>query len=234
MDELFSIANFSILFYGFLIGLKHATDTDHLAAIGTIIAEKRSLLSSALVGGLWGLGHTVSLSLAGFLILFLEFQISEEVEKFFESCVAVMLLLLGLNVFRKLLQGGELHFHTHSHGSITHAHPHIHLGEDAAHTHHGLDLTFRSFLIGLVHGLAGSAGLMLMVIPTINSKLLGIVYIIVFGIGSIGGMMIMSFLVGLPFFLSSGFIRLNKILQVLAGSFSLFVGVYIIYEIYFT
>lgn len=232
MSEFILIPNLFVLLYGFLIGLKHATDADHLAAIGTIVSEKRSLLSSALIGGLWGLGHTFSLSVAGLFVLFLNFQISEQTEKVLEICVGVMLILLGLNVFRKLAKAQTIHFHTHTHGEHTHAHPHIHAHEEAEHeaSHHGLDLSPRSFFIGLVHGLAGSAGLMLIVIPTIESKLLGMLYILIFGIGSIGGMMIMSLLIGIPFFLSSNIVRLNKLLQALAGGFSFLLGIYIIYE----
>lgn len=229
MSEVFSIANLAVLSYGFLVGLRHATDADHLAAVGTIVAERRNLLNSILIGGLWGLGHTVSLSIAGFLILFFGFEISEESEKFFEFCVGIILLLLGLNVFRKLLKGGELSFREHYHGMLKHSHPYV---ETVGSAQHGIELTPRSFLIGLVHGLAGSAGLMLMVIPMIDSKFLGILYILVFGIGSVAGMMLMSFLVSLPFFFSANIIRLNRALQALAGGFSLFLGIYIIYETY--
>jgi ABC-type nickel/cobalt efflux system permease component RcnA len=120
--------------------------------------------------------------------------------------------LLGLNVLRKLLQGGTLHFHTHEHAGHTHAHPHIqgHSHADEPHTHHGLTLSPRALIIGMVHGLAGSAALMLLVIPTIDSPVVGLLYIAIFGVGSIGGMMIMSFLVGLPFhFTALRFSRFN-------------------------
>jgi high-affinity nickel permease len=232
MAESLFISNSLILLYGFIIGLKHATDADHLAAIGTIVAEKKGIVNSALIGGLWGLGHTFSLTLAGLFVLFLNFQISERAENIFELCVGIMLLFLGLNVFRKILLSEKFHFHVHSHGEHSHAHPHIHHEQekDSVHTHHGLNLSPRSFFIGLVHGLAGSAGLMLIVIPTINSKLLGMLYILVFGIGSIGGMMLMSLIISLPFTLSSNMLRLNKILQALAGTFSILLGLYIIYE----
>lgn len=224
---------FSILGLGFLLGLKHATEADHLAAVSTIVSERKSIWSSAFVGGLWGLGHTISLFIAGVFVLLLNFQISEQAERILEFCVGIMLVLLGLNVLRKILQGGKVHFHTHEHGSRAHVHPHIHSHENADEpvTHHGFKFSPRSVIIGMIHGLAGSAALMLIIIPTIESRVVGLLYIIIFGIGSIGGMMLMSFLVGLPFHLTAkNFNRVNYILQSIAGFISVGLGLYIIYE----
>jgi len=231
---LFSTAStLGILGFGFLVGLKHATEADHLAAVSTIVSERKSLWSSAFVGGLWGLGHTISLFIAGVFVLLLNFQISERAERILEFCVGIMLLLLGINVLRKLLQGGKVHFHTHEHGARAHVHPHIHTPgqSDAPETHHGFKFSPRSLIIGMIHGFAGSAALMLAIIPTIESRLVGLLYIIVFGAGSIGGMILMSFLVGLPFHLTSkNFNRMNYALQAVAGFVSIGLGLYIIYE----
>jgi sulfite exporter TauE/SafE len=226
-------SSLAILGLGFLLGLKHATEADHLAAVSTIVSERKSLWSSALIGGFWGLGHTISLFIAGIFVLLLNFQISEQTERILEFGVGIMLLLLGLNVLRKLLQGGHLHFHAHEHGTRAHAHPHIHAQEhaDAPDTHHNFNFSPRSIIIGMIHGLAGSAALMLLIIPTIESRAVSLLYIIIFGIGSIGGMMIMSFLVGLPFhFTANRLNRLNYILQSIAGLFSVAWGLFIIYE----
>src|SRR3982751_1807035 len=93
---LFSTAStLAILGFGFLLGLKHATEADHLAAVSTIVAERKSLWSSMFIGGLWGLGHTISLFLAGVFVLLLNFQISERTERSLEFCVGIMLTLLG-------------------------------------------------------------------------------------------------------------------------------------------
>jgi|SRR5215213_2130652 len=222
----------AILGFGFLLGLKHATEADHLAAVSAIVSERRSLFGSAIIGGVWGLGHTISLFLAGIFVLLLKFQISERTEKMLEFGVGVMLVLLVLNVLRKLLKGGHLHFHAHEHGKRVHVHPHIHEREkDEPHTHHGFSFSPRALIIGMIHGLAGSAALMLLIIPTIESQTLGLLYIIVFGVGSIGGMMLMSFLVGLPFTLTaSRFNRFNHILQSIAGLVSVALGLFIVYE----
>lgn len=224
---------FAILGFGFLIGLKHATEADHLAAVSTIVSERKSLWSSALIGGIWGVGHTISLFIAGIFVLLLNFQISERTERILEFCVGIMLTFLGLNVLRKLLKGGKLHFHAHEHGAHEHVHPHIHgLGQaDEGGTHHGLKFSPRALMIGMIHGLAGSAALMIAVIPLIESKTIGLLYIIIFGAGSVGGMMLMSLLVGLPFhFTALRFNRFNYVLQSVAGLFSLAWGLYIIYE----
>lgn len=231
---LFSVAGtFGVLGFGFLFGLKHATEADHLAAVSTIVSERKSLLSSAIVGGLWGLGHTISLFLAGIFVLVLNFEISERTERILEFCVGVMLVLLGLNVLRKIVQGGTLHFHAHKHGEHPHAHPHIHEhgNIDEENTHHGFKFSPRSLIIGMIHGLAGSAGMMLVYLATIETRTLKLIYIIVFGVGSIAGMMIMSFLVGLPFhFTVKNLNRFNSVLQAVAGVVSVGIGLYFIYE----
>jgi sulfite exporter TauE/SafE len=225
-------STFAVLGLGFLLGLKHATEADHLAAVSTIVSERKSLWSSAFIGGIWGLGHTISLFIAGVFVLLLNFQISERTERSLEFCVGVMLFLLGLNVLRKLVKGAKLHFHAHEHGKHAHVHPHIHQNAtDEPHTHHGFSFSPRALLIGMVHGMAGSAALMLLVIPTIESRVVGLLYIVIFGAGSIGGMMLMSFLVGLPFhFTASRFNRFNNILQGVAGFASVALGLIIIYE----
>ena len=236
MGEIFLLSaasTFAVLSLGFFLGLKHATEADHLAAVGTIVSERKSLWSSAFIGGVWGLGHTLSLFLAGIFVLLLNFEISEQTERALEFGVGIMLTFLGLNVLRKLLKGGRIHFHAHEHGAREHAHPHIHgsAHDEEASTHHGLKFSPRALVIGMIHGLAGSAALMLLVIPTIESKTVGLLYIIIFGVGSIGGMMLMSFLVGLPFhFTAARFNRFNYVLQSIAGFVSLALGLMIIYE----
>ncbi|MGD9561955.1 MAG: urease accessory protein UreH [Pyrinomonadaceae bacterium] len=249
MNEVFALTTATtaaVLFYGFVLGLKHATEADHLAAVTTIVTERANLWTSALVGGLWGVGHTISLLAAGILVLVLNYEISERTERILEFGVGLMLVFLGLNVIRKLLSGGHLHFHPHEHGTHAHSHPHLHEhDDDHAHshdhgdahahdetpTHHGMRLSPRALLIGMIHGLAGSAALMLLIIPTIDSRAVGLLYIVIFGIGSIGGMMLMSLLVGLPFrFTDLKFHRFNHILQAVAGLISISLGLWIVYE----
>lgn len=234
----------SVLLLGLVLGLKHAVEADHLAAVTTIVSERKSVLSASLVGGLWGVGHTVSLLAAGVLVILLRVEIGRRAELALELCVALMLVALGANAIRKLVRGGRVHLHAHRHGERWHAHPHVHVHEGdadrthhaapAGETHHGLRLGGRPLLVGMLHGLAGSAALMLLVLSTIHSPLAGLAYVAVFGLGSIGGMMLMSALVGLPVHFTAGrFTRANLAIRCLAGLFSLGFGLFMVYEIGF-
>ncbi len=231
----------SILVLGFVLGLKHALDTDHLVAVSTIVSERRGILSSSIVGALWGLGHTVSLVIVGFGVIALDLQIPERLAQGMEFTVALMLVALGINVLYKVLRGGNIHAHVHTHEHVAHVHPHVHEhSQERLHTHHGLPFTLfpksvtahlnkgkRSVFIGMVHGLAGSAALMLIVLATIPSPGLALAYIGIFGIGSIGGMMIMSALIGLPFMLAAHKSeRLNVIVRGASGLLSVGFGVF--------
>jgi ABC-type nickel/cobalt efflux system permease component RcnA len=229
-----SVSLASMLALGFALGLKHAFDADHLAAVSTMTSGRRSLLSSSLIGAVWGLGHTIALMVAGVLVILLHIQIGERAGKALEFCVGIMLIVLGVNALRKLSAGGRVHMHQHEHGGRWHAHPHLHDSKhtDEPHTHHGVKLGMRPLLIGLMHGMAGSAALTLLVLTTIPSPLQGLSYIMLFGIGSIGGMMIMSTLFALPARLTAGrFARADLALRGVSGLFSFCFGLFTIYEI---
>lgn len=219
---------FSVLIIGFVLGLTHAVEADHLAAVSTIVSEKKNLFTSMIVGGFWGLGHTISLFVVGTLVIFLKLQISESVEAKLEAIVGGMLVLLGLNALYKLFTAKEVHAHSHEHSGHGHTHLHLHKDEKEK-AHHRFSP--RSVFIGMVHGLAGSAGLMLIVIPSIASPTVALFYILVFGVGSIAGMMLMSLLIGLPFhFTANKFGILNKGIRLCAALFSLTWGIKLIYE----
>ena len=232
-----------LLVVGFGLGLKHAIEPDHLAAVSTIVGGRKSLWSASLVGGLWGIGHTAALLIAGVLVMAFQLQISERTGLLLEMFVAVMLIGLGIEALRKVWLGGQIHWHTHRHGGIAHAHPHVH-DNAGAHdqkeplvesTHHGLKIGTRPLVVGLVHGLAGSGALMLLVLSTISSPVIGTLYILVFGAGSIGGMMLMSTLIGLPFHLTANrFARVELFLRGGTGLFSLIFGLFLFYDVGFT
>jgi sulfite exporter TauE/SafE len=225
-----------VLAFGFVLGLKHAVEADHLAAVSTIVSERKSLWASSLVGGLWGLGHTLSLLVAGVVVILFHFRVGERTERVLEFAVGLMLIALGANALRRLARGGRLHLHTHRHGGRKHIHPHIHDSEPDPdpHTHHGLRLGPRPLLVGMVHGLAGSAALTLLVLSTISSPVVGLIYLVVFGVGSAGGMMLMSALFGLPVYLTAArFTRAHLAVRALAGLFSLCLGLFTVYQIGF-
>ena len=233
MVELSSeMSGFAVLLTGFTIGLRHALDADHLAAVSAIVGDRKSIWSSSIVGGLWGIGHTLSLFGAGVVIILLksaEITTLERYERYLEGAVGVMLLALGLNVLRKLFTAEKLHAHEHLHEGHSHTHIHIHGSDEAPATHHAFSP--RSVVVGMVHGLAGSAGLMLLILPSIESSALAMAFIVIFGVGSIGGMIVMSFLMGLPLHLTAGrFAMMNKGIRVAAGLFSFGLGMLIVYE----
>lgn len=222
------LSTFSILLVGFVLGLHHAVEADHLAAVSTIVSEKKNLFTATIVGGMWGIGHTISLFAVGLLVIFLKLQITESIEAKLEAVVGLMLVILGINALRKLLTSEKIHAHLHEHGGRQHVHIHTHRAEKVEAAHHRLSP--RSVVIGMVHGLAGSAALMLLIVPTIASPAVAIGYILIFGLGSIGGMMVMSLLIGLPFhFTANRFELLNKGIRLCAGVFSFGLGASIIY-----
>jgi high-affinity nickel permease len=232
MDLTSGMSAFAVLSAGFVIGLRHALDADHLAAVSAIVSDRKNFWSSSIVGGLWGVGHTISLFVAGIIVIILkstEITTLEMYEPYLEAVVGVMLVLLGLNVLRKLFTAEKVHLHEHAHAGRSHTHLHIHHEDEAPAAHHSFGP--RSVIVGMIHGLAGSAGLMLLILPTIQSTFLAMAFILIFGIGSIGGMMAMSFLMGLPLhFTADKFEVVNKGIRVAAGLFSFGLGALIVYE----
>lgn len=230
------ISALSILGLGFALGLKHALEADHVVAVSTIVSERRSLLGSSLVGALWGAGHTAALLLAGAVVLLLRLQIPERLALGFEFGVGLMLVVLGGNLLWKLRRGGHLHLHAHAHAGRLHVHPHIHRPDEphVEHSHHGWAQQGRPFVVGLVHGMAGSATLMLLVLSTITSPWMGALYILVFGAGSIGGMLAMSAAISLPLvFTARRFQRMNLALRVTAALAGIVLGLSLMWEIGF-
>jgi ABC-type nickel/cobalt efflux system permease component RcnA len=213
---------------GFVLGLRHALDPDHLVAVSTIVSEHKSVARSSLVGTFWGLGHTASLLGIGVVILLLRASIPEHFEPWMEAPVAAMLIVLGISAtwraFRE--RGWQVHTHTHSHADgAPHTHVHLHAHEQHDHKHRLLRMGRKPFLVGLVHGVAGSAALTLAVLTTIPSIALGLLYIAVFGIGSIGGMLLMSAMIGLPFAVTARrFSVVNGGIRLFAGVFSVLFG----------
>ena len=232
------VSLFSLLTLGLLFGLKHALEADHVAAVAAIASERRSLLSSTLVGAWWGLGHTVSLLVIGAAVIVFRLQISDRVASGLELLVAATLVTVGGSTLWTLFRSHQVHAHVHRHGGRVHVHPHAHSqphNREAAPveaTHHGVPGQARPFVVGMVHGLAGSAALMLLVASTIPSPFLGLAYVAAFGVGSIGGMVAMSALVGLPAMLTAQrYSRANVALRTAAGAFSVCFGLVLAYQI---
>jgi nickel/cobalt exporter len=236
--SLASTGAFAVLGLGLVFGLKHATEVDHVVAVTTIVSEQRSVWRAAVVGGLWGAGHTASLVVVGIVVLTLRVAVPEGVAGWLEFGVALMIIALGVNAVARALRGrADAHLHRHRHGVVEHAHVHFHEPNagrtegDAGHTHAVTRIGLKPVLVGAMHGLAGSAALTLLVLAQIDSATLGLLYLTVFGAGSVVGMMLMSGLVGLPFALGAR--RLGGLsygLQVAVGALSIAFGLWYAYR----
>jgi hypothetical protein len=203
---------------GFLLGLRHAADADHVAAVSAFVAQHRSLARSCLLGTFWGAGHTAALLMAGGATIAFKLTISPAVERGLETLVAFVLVLLGGQVLLRSL--GTVELHRHDHGGRLPRHTHL------------LRVGRRPFLVGALHGMAGSAALVLLVLSTIAHPLGGLLYIVVFGVGSTAGMLFLSGLIALPLALTADrWTPLNTILQVTAGASSLGLGLWLVWDL---
>jgi ABC-type nickel/cobalt efflux system permease component RcnA len=220
------------LLVGLVLGFKHSLEADHVVAVSTLVARENRWRRSLLLGAWWGLGHTATLLVVGALIAFLRVEISARVLPFFDGAVAVMLIFLGARVLWQWRRG-DGHFCRHRHGDIEHAHFHRHgqhacaAQEHEEHLHHSHKRR-ESFLVGAVHGLNGSAALMLLVLATIPQPLWALCYVLLFGLGSIGGMCLISAVFSASTaFAGRRFERLGGVVQGVCGAASLCFGIYL-------
>ena len=244
----------SILFLGFFLGMRHATDSDHVIAVTTIVSRQRSIGSAALTGIFWGIGHSLTLLVVGGAIILFGIVIPERLGLSMEFCVALMLILLGalnLRVTTRALRSGapgdQLHEHAHRHGDYAHTHSHGH--GSATHGHADdtvpparLDRVFgrirwyraiRPLVIGIVHGLAGSAAVALLVLPIIQRPIWALSYLLVFGFGTIAGMVLMTATIAVPITYSARFNFLHRHFGTAAGVLSVGFGLFLAYQIGF-
>lgn len=247
----------AVIVLGFFLGMRHATDPDHVIAVSTIVSRQRRVKHAALIGALWGVGHTLTIFVVGAAIILFSIVIPPRIGLTMELSVGLMLILLGVlnltGVMRWLTETfapghHRVHSHAHNHGEIIHAHPHSH---GAVLQHHAegqmrqgwLDRTFgqlglyqvlRPLVVGIVHGLAGSAAVALLVLATIRNPRWAVAYLLVFGIGTIAGMMLITAAISLPFTLTGKrFSGANRFLGFASGIVSLGFGLFIAYQIGF-
>lgn len=227
----------SILFVGLLLGMQHATEADHLAAVATLAARQSSLAQSIRQGVAWGVGHTLTLLLFGGAVFLLGKVISPTLEQALETAVGLMLILLGADVLRRLIRE-RIHFHVHRHDEGTvHVHAHGHRGEgrheQSPHRHaHASSWPLRALVVGMMHGLAGSAALVMLSLNAVPSLPVGLGYIAVFGLGSIIGMAVLSMAIALPLRLSAGYLTgLHRTMTAMVGLFSCVFGAVMVLQI---
>ena len=210
--ELMTGSLLSILLLGFLLGIKHAIEPDHVIAVSTIASESKNLKRSIFAGVYWGIGHTATLFLVGMILIVAKNTITDTVALSLEFIVGIMLVSLGLNSVLRFMK----HRHPHSHNTSDH--------RKKSRTH------LKSFFIGLIHGLAGSAAMVLLTMSTVSTAWQGALYILIFGCGTIVGMLSFSTVIGIPFVLTSGK-QMNSYLNNLAGIISILFGIYYMYKL---
>ncbi|MEM9387287.1 MAG: sulfite exporter TauE/SafE family protein [Pseudomonadota bacterium] len=197
----------TVLILGFLIGVRHALDADHVAAVASLVVGTKSVAHSVRQGVVWGIGHTLTLFTVGTVVVVAGTRVSPRVEVMLEAAVGIMLIGLGLDVARRLV-AERVHFHTHRHeDGIQHFHAHSHRGaaketHDAqrhSHSHAPAErFPARALLVGLMHGLAGSAALVILCLDSTGSLLNGLLYMLLFALGSILGMALLSAVIAVP------------------------------------
>jgi high-affinity nickel permease len=226
---------FGILGIGFLLGMQHALEADHIAAVSSIAARRTDVRDIVKHGLTWGLGHTLTLfAFAGAAIL-LGHAIPEEIARPLETAVGMMLVGLGAHVLWRLWRD-QVHFHRHGHGDGTeHIHVHSHLNEaiphrQSAHLHqHGF--RWRTLLVGLMHGMAGSAALLVLAISQVADATYGMFYVLLFGVGSMLGMGALSVVIAVPLAASARWLTwTNRVLQGVVGIVTIAIGCMTIYS----
>jgi cytochrome c biogenesis protein CcdA len=249
----------AVIGVGFLLGVRHATDPDHVIAVSTIVTRQKSIRHAGLIGALWGIGHTLTIFFVGAAIILFNLAIPPRIGLAMELTVGLMLILLGaLNL------AGVVQWITHR---LTPAHNHVRIGTVHSHVHEGifqedvhghtserhappgkkrrgpfqnalLRLGFYQFLrplaVGLVHGLAGSATVALLVLTAIHDPHWAIAYLLVFGMGTIAGMILITMIIGTQFaYASRRFAPLNRGLGLVSGLVSIAFGLFITFQISF-
>lgn len=218
------------------MGVRHALDADHLAAVATLATRGRGVAGTVLRGAAWGVGHTVTLLVVGGTCLLMSVTIPEGLERGLELAVGVMLVVLGADVLRRMRRD-RIHVHVHRHGEgLVHLHAHRHDPDEAHdvdhHDHaHPDRFATRALAVGMVHGLAGSAALLLLAVQTSQSFWFGLFYIAVFGVGSILGMAALSAAISLPLqFSARRLTRVSTGLETAIGVLTVVIGLWVIIE----
>jgi ABC-type nickel/cobalt efflux system permease component RcnA len=252
------ISFLSIIVVGFFLGMRHATDPDHVIAVTTIVSRQRNLLKAALTGIVWGIGHTLTIFVVGSAIILFDVVIPARIGLSMEFSVGLMLIVLGamniasfVRTARTIAPAQEesdvIHSHAHSHGDYVHSHAHGHTPEAHSHSHQtprtwldrmfgriGLYQQLRPLVVGIVHGLAGSAAVALLILTTIRNPRWAMVYLLVFGAGTAGGMMLITMSIASAFnFFGGKNEKFSHWLGLASGLVSLAFGVLLAYQIGF-
>jgi hypothetical protein len=249
----------AVIGVGFVLGMRHATDPDHVIAVSTIVSRQRNIRQAGLIGILWGVGHTITIFCVGAAIILFNIVIPPRIGLAMELAVGLMLVLLGIlsltgvtqwisNRFTPAHDHGLVHSHPHGHDGVLHEHIHGHSPEVHMHLDDkprgasqsvlqrlGFYQLLRPLAVGLVHGLAGSAAVALLVLAEIRDPLWAIAYLLIFGVGTIAGMMLITMMIGAPFaYTRKRFAPFHHGLGVASVLLSLAFGLFITFQIAIT
>ena len=247
------ISLLSIVAIGFFLGMRHATDADHVIAVSTIVSRQQSPWRAALIGGVWGIGHTLTIFAVGMAIILFNLVIPARLGLTMELSVGVMLIALGVWNVASFLHArsqadAQIHSHAHAHGDYVHTHPHAHAPEAHTHTPEQTPLAWfdrrlanlaayqliRPLLVGVVHGLAGSAAVALLVLASIPNARWAIAYLLVFGVGTIAGMTLITLSMMSAFaYVGARSKWFTQRLAIASGLISLAFGLFLTYQIFF-
>jgi hypothetical protein len=223
---------------GFLLGMQHALEADHIAAVSSIAARRTHVGDIVKHGLTWGLGHTLTLFVFAGAAILLGHAIPEHVARPIETAVGIMLVGLGAHLLWRLWRD-RVHFHKHGHGDGTvHFHAHSHAGETIPHARaphaHAHGFRWRTLLVGLMHGMAGSAALLVLTVSQASSPAMGLGYVALFGIGSMIGMGALSTIIAVPLAVSARWLTwANHGLQGAVGIVTMAIGITTIVETVF-
>lgn len=195
-----------VLAIGFVLGIKHALEPDHIIAVSTIASQSKKIWKSSLAGVFWGIGHTLTLLVFGVILILLKNEISEAWAMSLEFLVGIMLVYLGITTIFSWKQTKR-------------------------HDHTGRATYLKSMLVGIVHGIAGSAAMVLLTLTTIDAAWQGAIYIIIFGVGTCLGMLLFTTILSIPFVTSSSSKKVNRLLIRLTGVISTLFGIYYMYNL---
>ena len=215
------ITLFSVLAIGFLLGIKHAIEPDHVIAVSTIASKSRKLWDASLAGVFWGIGHTATLLTIGIILILMKDDISHKWSMSLEFLVGIMLVYLGITSFLSSRKNKQ----------------HAHLQEEHSENDqlNKRELSyFKSLFIGFVHGLAGSAAMVLLTMSAVDSVWQGSLYILIFGVGTTIGMLVFTTILGIPFVLSKKRFTLSRSLIMFTATISVLFGIYYMYNLGFT
>lgn len=224
----------SLLLLGFLIGLRHALEADHVAAVAALATRSPNVKSAVQLGVVWGAGHTASLFLIGAAIVVLDAALPVEFAHLLELAVGLMLMLLGLDVVWRICRE-RIHFHLHRHADgLEHFHGHAHRRHGDSHGPHEHahlgGFPTRAFLVGIVHGMAGSAALILLTLSTVPTVGMALLYLFLFGLGSILGMAALSVVIAIPLRMSAkGMVWAHNAVQIALGVVTVGIGASLIW-----